>query len=203
MSSNNRFKQLQSFEHIFEFFMSSTVSKLVGHYELKGNFTKFARSYSSDASSNVGLKVLIFKLSVMYLILPSRLMSAMEIFEFVGEADCYPNISVPYWILFTMTPIVASTARSFSKLKLMKNYLRSTMLNGLATLFIEKKLLDEINIDTILVASWNVRRKLKVICVNLFVYILILDAFFGVEKLYPYIDYYYYLDIYTKAPDST
>jgi hypothetical protein len=59
---------------------------------------------------------------------------------------------------------VASTERSFSKLKLLKNYLISTMsqerLNGLATLYIEKKLLDDIDIDSILnvFVSKNVRR---------------------------------------------
>ncbi|KAI4983995.1 hypothetical protein ZWY2020_040785 [Hordeum vulgare] len=91
-------------------------------------------------------------------------MSAMEIFEFVREADCYPNISIAYRILFTMPVTVASAERSFSKLKLLKNYLRSTMsqerLNGLATFCIEKKMLDEIDIDTIIsdFASKNVRR---------------------------------------------
>ena len=96
--------------------------------------------------------------------LPDRAMSAMEIFEFVREPDCYPNISIAYRIFFTMPVTVASAERSFSKLKLLKNYLRSTMsqerLNGLATLCIEKKMLDEIDIDTIIsdFASQNVRR---------------------------------------------
>ncbi|KAI4982488.1 hypothetical protein ZWY2020_022980 [Hordeum vulgare] len=91
-------------------------------------------------------------------------MSAIEIFEFVREADCYPNISFAYRILFTMPVTVASAKKSFSKLKLLKNYLRSTMsqerLNGLATLCIEKKMLDKIDIDTIIsdFASKNVRR---------------------------------------------
>ncbi|KAI5003233.1 hypothetical protein ZWY2020_030393 [Hordeum vulgare] len=88
----------------------------------------------------------------------------MDIFEFVRESDCYPNISIAYRIFFTMPVTVASAERSFSKLKLLKNYLRSTMsqerLNGLATLCIEKKFLDEINIDTIIsdFASRNARR---------------------------------------------
>jgi hypothetical protein len=50
-----------------------------------------------------------------------------------------------------MPVTVASAERSFSKLKLLKNYLRSTMtqdrLNGLAILCIEKKLLDEIDLN--------------------------------------------------------
>lgn len=86
------------------------------------------------------------------------------IFEFVRRMDCYHNIFVAYRILFTIPITVASVERSFSKLKLLKNYLRSTMsqerLNGLATLCIEKKLLDDVNIEAIIddFASRNVRR---------------------------------------------
>jgi hypothetical protein len=63
-----------------------------------------------------------------------------------------------------MPVTVASAERTFSKLKLLKNYLRSVMsqerLNGLATLCIEKKLLDEIDIEAIIndFAAANVRR---------------------------------------------
>jgi hypothetical protein len=63
-----------------------------------------------------------------------------------------------------MTVTVASAERSFSKLKLLKNYLRSTMsqerLNVLATLSTEKRFLDEIDINTIIneFASRNARR---------------------------------------------
>ena len=63
-----------------------------------------------------------------------------------------------------MPVTVASAERSFSKLKLLKNHLRSSMsqkrLNGLATLCIEKKFLDEIDIHIIVkdFASRNVRR---------------------------------------------
>ena len=83
--------------------MNSTASKLVDCYELRDNCAKFASYFSPDDSSNVGLNDLIFELSVMHLTLLNRPMSAMWIFEFVREADCYPNISIAYWILFTMT----------------------------------------------------------------------------------------------------
>ncbi|TVU00149.1 hypothetical protein EJB05_54459, partial [Eragrostis curvula] len=59
---------------------------------------------------------------------------------------------------------VASAERSFSKLKLLKNYLRSTMLqerlNGLAICCIERNILDIIDLDTVLndFASRNARR---------------------------------------------
>ena len=54
----------------------------------------------------------------------------------------------------TIPVTVASAERSFSKLKLLKNCLRSTMLqdrlNGLATCCIEKDMLDSIDLDIIL-----------------------------------------------------
>jgi hypothetical protein len=91
-------------------------------------------------------------------------MSSIKIFEYVQQMDSYPNISIAYQILFTVLVTVASAERSFLKLKLLKNYLRSIMsqerLNGLATLCIEKKLLDKVDSNTIIndFTSRNVRR---------------------------------------------
>lgn len=73
-------------------------------------------------------------------------------------------MSSAYRILLTVHVTVASAERSFSKLKLLKNYLRSTMsqerLNGLAICCIEKDVLDNIDLDTIIndFASKNARR---------------------------------------------
>lgn len=61
-----------------------------------------------------------------------------------------PNITIALRILLTMPVTVASAERSFSKLKLIKNYLRSTMsqerLTNLATISIEEAILDHIDI---------------------------------------------------------
>src|SRR6266542_2472017 len=131
------------------------------------NYKIFVLSWqklSLGDSLDVELNNLISELSILQMTLPDRPMSAMEIFEFVREVDCYPNISLAYRILFTVPVIVASAERSFSKLKLLKNYLRSAIsqerLTGLATLCIEKKFLDEININSIIdeFISKNVRR---------------------------------------------
>jgi hypothetical protein len=93
-------------------------------------------------------------------------LSKQETFEFVREVDSYPNVVIAYRILFTMPVTIASAERSFSKLKLLKNYLRSVIsqerLNGLATLCIEKQLLDDIDIDSIITdfAARSVRRNI-------------------------------------------
>ena len=91
-------------------------------------------------------------------------MSALEILEFVIAADCYPNVLVAYRILLTVPVTVVSAGKSFSKLKLLKNYLRSTMsqerLNGLAMCTIERDILDTIDLNTVLddFTSRNARR---------------------------------------------
>jgi hypothetical protein len=82
------------------------------------------------------------------------MMSAREILQFVTTADCYPNVSITYQILLIVPVTVASAERSFSKLKLLKNCLRSTMLqerlNGLGMCCIEKDVLDNIDLDIFL-----------------------------------------------------
>ena len=69
-----------------------------------------------------------------------------------------------YRILLNVPVTVASAERSFSKLKLLTNYLRSTMSqerpNGLAMCCIEKNTLDSIDLDIAIdyFASKNARK---------------------------------------------
>ncbi len=71
---------------------------------------------------------------------------------------------VAYRILLTIPVTVASAERSFSKLKLIKTYLRTTMsqerLSGLAMISIENEFLDGLNYDELIeeFASKNERR---------------------------------------------
>jgi hypothetical protein len=80
-------------------------------------------------------------------------LSLIYILKFVKFADCYPNVSIAYRVLLTVFATVASAERCFSKLKLIKMYLRSSMsherLNDLANLSIEKDTLEDICIDVI------------------------------------------------------
>ncbi|KAL5818733.1 hypothetical protein ACOSQ3_022638 [Xanthoceras sorbifolium] len=79
---------------------------------------------------------------------------AIKILEFVKLMDMFCNIIIAYRILLTTPIIVASTEISFSKLKLLKSYLWTTMtqdrLNGLALIYIENDMLENIQYDDII-----------------------------------------------------
>jgi hypothetical protein len=66
----------------------------------------------------------------------------------------YPNASIAYRILLTIPVTVASIKKSFSKLKLLKSYLRSIMsqerLNELTILSIEQDLLENIEYKSLI-----------------------------------------------------
>ena len=76
-------------------------------------------------------------------ILPKDTRKPVDILNYLKIMDGYfLNAWIAYRILLTIPVTVASEERNFSKLKLIKTYLRSTMsqerLNGLAILSIEK-----------------------------------------------------------------
>jgi len=66
----------------------------------------------------------------------------IDILNYIKRINSFPNTYIAYRIMLTISVSVALAERSFSKLKLIKSYLRSTMsqqrLNILALLSIEK-----------------------------------------------------------------
>ena len=132
--------------------------------DLRKHCTTFAEVFPHDNSSDVDLDIFFSELKVLKVTLPDGFMSAPEILQFVTTIDYYPNVSIAYQIFLTVPVTVASAEKSFSKLKLLRNCLRTTMLqerlNGLAMCSIEQDILDDINFDTVLedFASRNARR---------------------------------------------
>ena len=81
----------------------------------------------------------------------------LELLQFIQKynlGNSVPNIIIMLRIFLTIAVSVATCERSFSKLKLIKNYLRSSMrtlrLRNLAILSIEEQLTDEINFDIVI-----------------------------------------------------
>ena len=81
-------------------------------------------------------------------------MGPVEILKFLKRHDCFPNATIAYRVLLTIPVTVTSAERSFSKLKLLKSYLRSTMtqerLNDLAMIALESDILEKIDYKSII-----------------------------------------------------
>ena len=81
-------------------------------------------------------------------------MTPLESLEFLKRYNYFPNTIVAYRVLLTIPVTVASAERSFSKLKLLKTYLRSTMkqerLNALAIIALESDMLEKIDYERII-----------------------------------------------------
>jgi hypothetical protein len=86
---------------------------------------------------------LFSELKVLKEILQIEKSAPIDILNYIKRLDFFSNACIAYRILLTILVTVASAEICFSKLKLIKSYLRSTMsqerLNGLAILSIKKK----------------------------------------------------------------
>lgn len=83
--------------------------------------------------------------------------NAIDILNVIKEnviESLVPNMTIALRIFLTTPVSVASGERSFSKLKIIKNYLRNSMhqerLNGLAIVSIEKEIANSIKYDDII-----------------------------------------------------
>ena len=97
------------------------------------------------------------ELEALKIFLPSSIIKPHALFEYLvvnNRFTAFPNVFIALRIYLTMPVTVASGERSFSKLKLIKTYLRSTIsqerLNNLAMLSIENYIAKTIDLENIL-----------------------------------------------------
>ena len=93
---------------------------------------------------------------------------ACEILTFLIANDMhvvFPNVSTPCKLFMTLPVSSATAERSFSRLKFIKNYLRSTMserrLTNLALLSIERKLSYNLDFDCVVDTFSNMKNRRK------------------------------------------
>jgi len=97
---------------------------------------------------------LFSELKVLKEVLREKISTPIEVLSYINTLDSFPNVYIASRILLTIPVTVATIERSFSKLKLLKSYLKSTMLqdrlNGLAILSIESEVLELLDYKTLI-----------------------------------------------------
>ncbi|XP_073362240.1 uncharacterized protein [Aegilops tauschii subsp. strangulata] len=166
VSLNTRFEQYEGYEKIFGFLFTSDRLRSLDDKSLLVACVNLEDALKSGEHKDIdGLELCCELLFLQGSLQKS--MGPLDILNFLKKRSLiYPNAVIAYRILLTIPVTVASAERSFSKLKLLKSYLRSTMtqerLNGLATIALENDVLEKINYEDLIedFISRNTRRML-------------------------------------------
>ncbi|CAM4514983.1 unnamed protein product [Caretta caretta] len=127
---DERFNTLRAYHERFGFLYDITKVNEIGKQEQQMTKCKNLESLlkHGDSFDLNGLE-LCEELSTLSSMLPHA-KSVTDIIQFIHISklvDIYPNVYIATHILLSISVTVASGERSFSKLKLIKNYLHSTM----------------------------------------------------------------------------
>lgn len=157
MSLDERFVQLKAHNDIFGFLYNIQSQE---SSSLKQKCKSLQLALTDKGNCDVDGVQLHQELSVLHSLLHDCVKSIngpLDVLEYITTnnlSENFPNVTVALRILLTLPVTVASGERSFSKLKLVKNYLRSTMsqerLVGLAMMSIEYDVLEEIDTESII-----------------------------------------------------
>ncbi|XP_022858956.1 zinc finger MYM-type protein 1-like [Olea europaea var. sylvestris] len=141
------FEQFTHYEEIFGFLFNMDRLKIMPVDSLLKSCMNLEQYLEHNGHSDIIGDDLCSELIVLRCYLTSETKRAIDVLHYLKKMNgCFPNACIAYKILLTIPVTVASAERSFSKLKLIKTYIRSTMsqqrLNGLAMLSIEKEMVE-------------------------------------------------------------
>ncbi|XP_065658996.1 zinc finger MYM-type protein 1-like [Hydra vulgaris] len=166
-SLTSRFNQLKELSELFGFLYK--ISEVTQNTEaLKKHSKDLEVALTEDGHSNVISNQLFDEIKAISSMVPGKLLPKALI-KFILEnhyEQSFPNLIIALRILLTLLLTVASAEKSFSKLKLIKTYLRSNMsrcgLTGLAEISVEIDELKNIDISALVETFANIKaRKVK------------------------------------------
>ncbi|XP_050373136.1 uncharacterized protein LOC126790827 [Argentina anserina] len=164
-SLQSRFEQFKKYEEDFGLLFKWEKLKSTDDETLMNFCMNLEKLFKDGDEYDIIGAELFEELSYLKGSIPKEVRRAVDVLSYLKQMDgCYPNAWIAYKLLLTIPVTIACVERSFSKLKLIKSYLRSTMsqerLNDLAMLSIEKEFAEKLEcsclIDTF--ASKNARR---------------------------------------------
>ncbi|XP_049792308.1 uncharacterized protein LOC126199434 [Schistocerca nitens] len=147
-SLDDRFNQLKSHCDYFDYLYDIGELKNAPPDSLDTKCRNLAAILQGHESSDIDALELREEMKVRSTLLKPGI-GPKQTLEFIGRHNFVPNVNIALRILLTLPVTVASGERGFSKLKLIKTYLRSTMsqtrLNDLAAISIEHELAEDLN----------------------------------------------------------
>lgn len=161
-----RFEQLKKHQNLFGFLCNfqdlskDTIRKCAADLEVSLTEVKLAQEkdqVKTTKVSDIDGYMLCEEIEALRPILPSKIKTPIKMLEFLAcnnRSTAFPNLFIALRIFLTIPVTVASGERSFSKLKLIKTYLRSSIqqerLNSLAIISIESDISRSLNLDKII-----------------------------------------------------
>ena len=167
-SMTERFEQLQAFVDKFEVIRDIASLRVETRDQINNKCGRLEVSLSDRENFDINGDDLSEELSCLSYILPEKTSAKYALKYLVDHflTDAYPNTVVALRIFLTAPITVAAAERSFSRLKLIKTYLRSTIsqerLNSLALLSIEKDIVKQVDFSK-LIDSFAQKKARKVL----------------------------------------
>lgn len=136
-----QFESTLAIYQLFQFLMQSKILSMEDS-ELLGYVNRFCMDYKNDVSSNLYNEILHLKACMSTeLRNTDKICNLLNLLIRYNLRESFPNLVTSCVLYLTLPVSVASAERSFSKLRLIKNYLCSKMLeyrlSGIAILSIE------------------------------------------------------------------
>lgn len=158
-SINEMERRFQSFNYVSHFFkcLQPILLSELNDEELHKEAEILQKKYNHDISPDFVHQILSFRSCFKDIILKNskttKEIAEMLLFEH-SPLTTYPDVCTAFILYLTLPITVAAAEQSFSKLKIIKNYLRSMMaeerLSGLANISIENRRARQLNLEDVI-----------------------------------------------------
>ena len=158
-----RFESLRGIVDLFSFLFPQQLMEL-SEADLENQVTKFTTVYNADVAPDLLRQILAFRVCAESFILKAE--NPQDILNIIMKLElikCFPDLVTSYFLFLTLPVTTASNEYSFSKLKLIQTYLRSSMAQGrlpdLGLLSVERDRFSRVDRDNLLRTFTNAKAR--------------------------------------------